>query len=93
MEEFEYKLKQNNPILVAQSVSKLVQVIIDKWNNSANHSKDIPEIKYLKNKCVTTENHLISLTISSGITLLVEAGILQILPTISDLLSSLPVAK
>lgn len=94
MEEIDYKLQQNNAILIAQAVSKLIDIIKSKKLQGDRNTSDldVPELQLLKSKC-GVEDAIVSITSSHGIVSLVEEGVLSIGSTMSDLMVILSTAK
>ncbi|KAF2896131.1 hypothetical protein ILUMI_10044 [Ignelater luminosus] len=82
----ESSIRQGNPILTAQTISKLVGKIKDQQNNAA-------ELKYLKEKCILSEDVVVSLTASKALVALIESETVQISSTLAELVSSLSLAR
>lgn len=82
----ESSIWQGNPILTAQTISKLVEKIKNQQNNAA-------ELKYLKEKCILSENIVVSLTASKALVTLIECETIQISATLTELVSSLALAR
>ncbi|KAJ8929922.1 hypothetical protein NQ314_017331 [Rhamnusium bicolor] len=89
MEEIESKLNSNNPIVIAQIFSKIVQNIKEKHKII---TKESPELKFLKDKCLIPDP-LISEVAGRGIINLVEDGVLQIETILTDFITTIPLTK
>lgn len=98
MEDFEYKLQQNNPVIIVQAITKLLPIIKEKklseqyGKNKNTNENDIKELQLLKSKC-GDGNPMISTTASQGIIQLVEEGVLPVSTTLSDLILNLSTAR
>lgn len=97
MEEIEYKLKKNNnPVLIAHTITKLVESIkqkyIDQQSLSTQQGQEIPELRLLREKC-SDGNSIISLTACQGMVHLAELNFLQVAPTLSDFIAALASAR
>ncbi|XP_012286598.1 focadhesin isoform X2 [Orussus abietinus] len=78
MDEIEYKLGTNNPILISHAISKLLCTIKEK--HEADPTADIskaPELKLLWSKCSST-NITLGMTACQAIIALVEIGVIDI---------------
>lgn len=79
MNDVEVKLNSNNPIFVAQAISKIVDTIITKHQSrryDRNYSlQSLPEYNYLEQICVHDDAN-INLTACKGILTLAEKDVI-----------------
>lgn len=80
MSDIDVKLNSNNPIFLAQAVSKTIEIILQEHEKNKEHINykltDLPEYKCLERNCITTNTN-INLVASRGVLKLVETGIFQ----------------
>lgn len=90
MDEIEYKINCNDPVLVTRVISMLIENIKQKCSQfeSKRNIKEVVEIRYLKEKCLCTDP-VISKTASRGLCLLIETGIIPFQNVLLDMIAAL----
>lgn len=80
MNDIDVKLNSNNPVFIAQAVSKIVDTIISEHEKKKHETNyritELQEYKRLEQNCVTA-NASINLAASRGILQLVQNGAMQ----------------
>lgn len=85
MNEIEAKLNSRNPVLVGQVIFRLVEAI---RKNYKNDLQQVPEYKYLSEKCLSKFND-INVVASKAIVYLVELNILPLKNVMNDFISKI----
>lgn len=85
MNEIETKLNSKNPVLIGQVIARLVDAI---RKNYKSELKQVPEYKYLSEKCVV-DCKAISAVASKAIVQLVELNVLPLSAVIEDFISKI----
>ncbi|KAK0095406.1 hypothetical protein PV326_008454 [Microctonus aethiopoides] len=94
MDEIEFKLTSNNPVLIAHGLSRLLESIKNKikTGSSINDLSKIPELQSLYTRC-KNENTAVSFTASQALISLVENGLLEISSALSQFIVTLSETK
>ncbi|XP_034936512.1 focadhesin [Chelonus insularis] len=93
MDEIEYKLASNNPILITHGISKILETVKNKLTNNENDdTSKIPELWSLIAKC-KNENALVSSVACQALVTLVERGHLETSLALSKLIAILGETK
>lgn len=87
----DHKLEQCNPVLTAQTVSKLVEAV--KIRRHSIKRADDPEVKFLVKTCACNKDSSACLTASMGLISLVECGAVDPAAVLNNLMSSLAGAR
>lgn len=85
MNEIEAKINSKNPVLIGQVIGRLIEAI---RKNYKNDLKQVPEYKYLTEKCVV-QRRSISIVASRAVVELVETNVLPLKAVLDDIISNI----
>ncbi|KAK9680470.1 hypothetical protein QE152_g39056 [Popillia japonica] len=93
MEEYERKLSINNPVLMAKTMSALIETIQEKVRDKSDFKKkEIAELKYLKEKFINADPNGCIIS-GKALIYLIKSGSLEVSRITSELVAMVPFAK
>lgn len=90
MNEIEYKINCNDPVIVTRTISMLVENIKKKSDEFVlkKNTNQMDEVRYLKEKCLSSDP-VISKTAGRGLCFLIEKGVLPFQNVLLDMIAAL----
>ncbi|KRT86248.1 hypothetical protein AMK59_1033, partial [Oryctes borbonicus] len=93
MDEYERKLSTNNPVLMAKTMSSLIEIIQEKLRDKSDFKKkELVELKYLKEKFINGDPNA-GIISGKALVHLIKCGTLEVSSITSELVAMIPFAK